>query len=507
MADGCIRTAARTASRTRQRAAGAACSLLVSVGLLAALWGRTINHDTAWYLISTRKWLEGATLYVDLYEVNPPLNFYYTVPAVLLADGLGIGDVNAQYLVVAALTFMSLFWSWALVVDGLALPPGRQLPAFLGLSAVLTLPALSQVAQREHLMMLLALPWFLGQVRDEASGTSGRVARAASAALGFCLKPYFLAIPICVTLWHMIRRRSLRPIVSLDNMVMLALGSCYVLAARVIHPAYFEDIIPVARAVYTSFGSPTDFVLGRLAIAVAPFLLLLVLLPFGRRTVPAFGLIVSGIVAGVSSYLLQYNGFDYHLIPFESFTLLAAAWSLIHARRVTALAIAAALGFSAFAGLAIQRGTYDFWIRGHIEAAMGGRPPPRSLFVATTNVDAGPLLALELGADWISRYPHNWLVPGALGRLDATDCAAMPETCAELRAILAKNRDDDIADIERARPEMIIIDKRRGFVPTDGFSWYDFYAGNPRWGSVIAPYTLVGSTANFDTWSRAATGG
>ena len=61
------------------RAAG---SLVFALLLLAFLWDRTINHDTAWYLISTRKWLEGARLYVDLYDVNPPLASYLTIPAI-----------------------------------------------------------------------------------------------------------------------------------------------------------------------------------------------------------------------------------------------------------------------------------------------------------------------------------------------------------------------------------------------------------------------------------------
>ena len=40
------------------------------------MWGQTINHDTAWYLYATRAWLDGAQLYVDIVEVNPPLSFY-----------------------------------------------------------------------------------------------------------------------------------------------------------------------------------------------------------------------------------------------------------------------------------------------------------------------------------------------------------------------------------------------------------------------------------------------
>ncbi|MEZ5870179.1 MAG: hypothetical protein R3D46_17950 [Defluviimonas denitrificans] len=38
----------------------------------------------------TRDWLEGARLYVDIFEVNPPLNFYLTVPPLILSDLTGM---------------------------------------------------------------------------------------------------------------------------------------------------------------------------------------------------------------------------------------------------------------------------------------------------------------------------------------------------------------------------------------------------------------------------------
>lgn len=251
---------------------------------------RTINHDTAWYLISTRKWLDGARLYGDIYEVNPPLNSYFTVPVLLLGDALSIGDANGQYLVVSALTFVSLIWSSAILNGRLALSPHRRILVPAGLAAVLTLPALAQIAQREHVLLLLVLSWFLGHVPGGTNRPAGRVVRAAVAAAGICLKPYFLTLPLAVTLWQIARQRSLRPVLSLENMVMLALGIGYLLAVRALHPEYFRDIVPAARLVYTSFGSPADFVLGRLAISLAPFLPFCALLAIGGRGVPAAGL-------------------------------------------------------------------------------------------------------------------------------------------------------------------------------------------------------------------------
>ncbi|MGB5837322.1 MAG: hypothetical protein WBH14_09750, partial [Albidovulum sp.] len=51
---------ASSLTKTGLHTIGAGLSLLIAVGLLAALWGRMINHDTAWYLLATREWLDGA---------------------------------------------------------------------------------------------------------------------------------------------------------------------------------------------------------------------------------------------------------------------------------------------------------------------------------------------------------------------------------------------------------------------------------------------------------------
>lgn len=474
----------------------------VAATLLAVLWGRTINHDTAWYLISTRRWLEGARLYVDLWEVNPPLASYLTAPAIWVADALGIGDVNAQYAVVSALTGVSLYWSWSVLIDRVPLGPGRQALAFAGLGVVLILPALSLVAQREHFLMLLVMPWFLAELPGPAGTLGSRIARAAVAALGLCLKPYFLAIPLGVILWQMGRARSLRPLATVETLVMLGLGLAYVAAAVVLHPEYFTETIPTAGHVYASLGSSTGTVLARLAVWTAPVLPFLVLLVLAGRRAPVPGLLVAGMAAGLAAYLVQWKGFDYHTLPFESFVLLAVLWVLLQAERVTPLVGAAALSAAAAVAVFLERGTYDDWIRPHLDAAIGAAPAPGSLFAATTGMEAGPLLALRLGAEWASRYPHDWPVPGAVHGLEATDCRAEPDRCAAFRAILERTREHNIDDIEAWRADMIVIDKRRGFVDLDGFSWYEFFEGSPRWKPLLASYRLTGSTPSFDVWTR-----
>ncbi|MGB3147745.1 MAG: hypothetical protein WBA91_08320, partial [Paracoccaceae bacterium] len=255
--------------------------------MLAAIWARTINHDTAWYLLATREWLEGARLYVDYYEVNPPLNFYYTVPALLLADMTGISDANGQYLLTSCLMFVSLFWCWQLMgIDG-RLGLARRTVLLIGFGVAFTLPALADFCQREHLLVMFAAPWLVAQavqakaVQVRAAHPS-LVAPAAFAALGICLKPHFLLLPLTITLWHVLQARSLRPILSRSNLVIFCVGLAYTLGAYLLHPAYFHDIIPLVRAVYGDIGGTSQSVLMRMALTLVPFSIAGLALLFSR---------------------------------------------------------------------------------------------------------------------------------------------------------------------------------------------------------------------------------
>ena len=260
---------APTAGRARPTA-GLALAVAIPALLLAFLWGRTVNHDTAWFLIATRDWLEGARLYVDIFEVNPPLNFYLTVPPLILSDLTGINGPNAQYTVICAAMAVSLLTCLRLFPKDLARSAPRSAVALLGLAVAMILPAMNDIAQREQVMLILTAPWLIAHLPRRVSLPLRTVlATAAVAGVGICLKPFFLLIPAFVTLWQVAATRSLKPILSPANLTMGAVGLAYVGAVWALHPEYFRDVIPLARDVYGAIALPQDRTLGFLLVASA----------------------------------------------------------------------------------------------------------------------------------------------------------------------------------------------------------------------------------------------
>ncbi|WP_218630078.1 GtrA family protein [Sedimentimonas flavescens] len=475
-----------------------ALSAALALGMLALFWGRMINHDTAWYLLATRKWLAGAQLYVDLIEVNPPLNFYLTVPPLALADLLGLSDTNGQYLWLALLIFVSLSWSGSILKAGLGMTARPRAFLMIGMAAAMILPALNNMGQRDQMLVILMMPWVLGQIAPQPQARGPQIARAAFAAFGICLKPHFILFPFTATLFEIVRQRSLRPILSAGNITFLVLGSAYVAIVALLHPAYLQEIVPIAREVYGAYGAPLVYVAFNFRNEALALLIVVLVARLTVRTNPAVGLLIVLCFAGAASYLLQGTGFGYHKIPFLAFLLIAYAWILASVSYKTLVTIAVcALPLVPMAGL-YKRGFYNNRALTEITKVDLAWSEFDSIMALTTHLDVGPAAAFEIGADWVSRYPVSWLVPGAVNRLRDLDCKTEAAVCAKLTEIVARNRSDNIEDVTLNDPELLIIDKQSRFFDRPGFDWLAFMAEDPAWEAVFATYRLAASGDHFD---------
>ncbi len=470
---------------------GVALCGAMALATLALFWDRPINHDTAWYLVATRGWLDGAGLYTHIIEVNPPLNFYYTLPALGLADLFSISDKNGEYLALSLLLFVVLCWSRTIIRDGFDLTPHRATALLVAIALASVVSALGEFGQREHVLVMLTLPWLLGEASRAPATARQEVLRAAVAALGVCLKPHFILIPLAITVLNVTRQKSLRPFLSRANLTFFFVGTTYVGLVAVVHPTYFSDLVPMATEVYGAYKAPMWPVLHQVT---AP-LMLTGNVALAGLTSPRFTacqatfLVAAG--AGLAIYLLQSTGFHYHTIPFKSFAVIACAMVIVLARKGDALlysTMAAAFGIMLSEA---HRGFYKSPVAQDIAETAQSIGDIDSLMVFTTHVSLGPAIALESDATWISRYPANWLVPGALNRLSETDCAEAVGLCARLTGYADRNRRDNIEDIELNAPDLMVFDRRSGYFAAPGFSWLDFMANDPDWERILTGYRQV----------------
>ncbi|KEO60285.1 GtrA family protein [Thioclava indica] len=471
----------------------AALSLIV----LAVFWGRAINHDTAWYLIATRDWLAGQGLYTSISEVNPPLNFYFTLPAIGFAELFGISDTNGEYLALALLLFAILVWCRAIIQDSLGFSPLRGSLLLIGIAISLVVPALNDFGQREQVLVILSMPWLLGEASAKPASLRQQIVRAAVAALGVCLKPHFVLFPLAMTVLNILRQRSLRPILSPANLTFLAVGLAFIAFVATVHPAYLTKIVPMAREVYGAYGAPFATVFVRILPELLLVMLPAVILLVTRRDKAGVAPFAFVALAGLGSYFLQGTGFSYHAIPFRAFALIACILVILRARRVDPAVIASAVAIAGLLSLFVQRGFYQNGAARQIANVAKEIGDVHSLMVLTPHVYAGPPAAIASNAKWVSHYSSNWLVPGALNRIAKTDCEKRPDACAKLEAIAALNRSDNISDIARYHPDLLVIDRDSGYFSTSRFPWLTFMAQDPAWSGVFSQYQEIGQTDRF----------
>jgi hypothetical protein len=360
----------------------------------------------------------------------------------------------------------------------------------------LVLPALRDFGQREHVMVMLIMPWLIGELITTPTSKRGQILSAAVAALGICLKPHFVVFPLAVTLLSLGRQRSLRPVFSIANMTMLTVGLAYVSFVVLFHPAYFTKIVPIAREVYGAYGTTFGVVFSRVELEILLLLpaVFLVIKCHYRTEACLFAVVA---LAGLASYFLQGTGFGYHAIPFRAFVILACCFVVLKNPLFTPGAIFALIAAALLMSNSIARGFYKNTAVQQIAHVAKELGTVDSLFVMTSHVSAGPSAAIASGSRWTSRYPANWLIPGALNRLDNTNCESETETCARLQAIAASNRADNISDIASSRPDLLVFDRRSGYFDTPHFSWETFMNEDPAWADVFNEYTKLGESHRF----------
>jgi hypothetical protein len=497
----------------RARALGA-LALAPAAAFLLMVLSPPLNHDVAAILNFAERWVAGERLYRDLIDVNPPLIFVLTAIPAALARVTPLDGVQALLLCVLACCLAA----WRLT---LRLRQGRPegvieravLDALVPLACVL--PAYD-VGQREHLMALFAIPYaFLAARRIEGLPTPRALAWTVTlaAALGFALKPHFLAVPALVEALVLLRRGPARALRDPLPWGMAAVWAAYLMAIPLLFPLYFDFVVPLVIGFYIGSGGigPFDVLLTERLGAAG--LLLLALAPFALRRgagMPAQALLAVGL-GGFLSAWVQHKGWSYHVVPIAMVNgllggLLAVRWldRAVPPGRALAAAPALAVGAAVGLGLLHLRGESPWRQIWYFELRDG----------ALTNLlrreVAGERL-LVLSPDIYPVYPalnyararstlrtmNLWLLVGAY-----PDC---PEGAPRYRETWEMSRPEFLVyrtvaeDFARAPPAGVLVAKHAG-IPRCGAEEFDpiaYFSRHPAFAETWQRYTRV---VHMDTY-------
>jgi len=323
---------------------GLTACVIAWIGVYLLFEPLRVNRDAAIYLELGQYVLDGKLPYLDYYEINFPLIHFLSVIPVAVAQVLSINPVPILTICVLVLTIWTIHVIQSTTVD--VLPP--YMTALFGLAlalAVLRLYVIMDFAQREHIFMLLYLPYFmLRWMRFRGLParitTPGAVAIGFAAAIGAGLKPHFALFALLPELyWFLIRRdwrMFLKPELGGAALFVLLYGGYFVAFPQVTQ-AYMVILSDVAHG-YDAYGRMKFY---ELLLLESPFILVAIL-PWLRRTLPDVKEITSLsrslsliIMGGVLIYILQGKGWLYHNIPTRlAFYLVVVIEFSVYARRL-----------------------------------------------------------------------------------------------------------------------------------------------------------------------------
>lgn len=493
------------------------------VGLCAAAVGPAyMNHDAAWYIHMARVWLDGAVLYRDVIDTNPPLIVLLTAVPVSIARAFG-------------LTAPAVFKAFVFLLGGASAALSVRLlhrtwpaePSRLLLGAVLLFALFPFVkgdfGQREHLAVMLTVPFVVAA----CAWTAGRplprrhdAALGVMAGLGFGMKPHFvlawLAIELCV---FYPGRRRLRAGAAAAAATLLVYAAGVVLLA----PEYVTIAREVAQ-VYGGLNAPSPALLRIPDLqvwVVAALAILLLRLPAAER---AGCLILFAAATGfLIAALAQLKGWSYHLYPFRVFALLffgaviagvadahpATLAAIRGGRRSVNAAVLAAILIWSLRYVAEARQPLGMDHVSALAAVVEQQEHAESLALLSMRTIVYPAFPVVTytGAEWVLRHNSLWFLPGLYADELNQGSGDVPFRRPDAMPPLERQYFDQIVQDLCARPpRLLVIEPPIPHAPAGrrSLDLLGYYRQDRRLDRLFTSYRPVATVGPFVAYSRAA---
>jgi hypothetical protein len=461
--------------------------MLVIVAALAQQSWSSLDCDVSWLITTAERVRDGATLYRDVQEVNPPASVLLYIPAVALARLLVLPVEPVTVALVTALAVLSIAQAGRLLD-----PPAARRDRLAAATAfvLLVLPA-DLFAQREHVALVAVLP-MLALLVARAQGRAVRAVDAWTAGLGaavmIVIKPHLVLALLPVLGWAIVRQRAIGRVVGVEWLAIVLACIAYALLVRGAFPGYLDVMLPLLRLVYLpGRDSWANLLTGSMVLIPAVSTALTLWLARGRVSdaTAATLLAAAGFVVAA---LVQGKGYLNHGYPAVALGLLAIALELTRpgvARRFGALCGAV---LALFATYGYARVPEPDALR---DAVVRVGPAHPKLIGVSLDFSLGHPLTRWVGGRWVGRRGSLWVTGNARQQLED------PTLPTSRRALFEQAERDDAAmlaaDISREQPDIVLVDA------TPGTAWI---AAHPAVLLAMTRYHPVTTVGAITLWVR-----
>ena len=462
-------------------------------GLLPALlvicwtgvfWNGPLINDVGWQMWIGRRMSEGASLYRDILEINPPLWFW-------LGEGLvraGAATGNAPSSLLVALIGGTALAALQLVRLA-GVPRLDRLLLSLGLVLTLFLTAPFALGQREQYVLVSTLPYVVllaARMEGRHVPTGAVAAIALLAASGIALKQYFLLLPALLELWLIVRRRTVS--IRLEHGVLVLAGAAYLAAILLLTPDYLRVMVPLIRTAYGGFDMPLIALIGNPAILVVGAASGLLLLGRPGALGQAAGIAAAAFAA---AFIVQAKNFPYQAIPALGFAIGSA---LLAARRSEGRRPALLLL------IVIACAAIPWWGGGgrsdqRVAEATADLPRGSAIMVLTSSGAAAWPLVEERGFTWHSPHMMLWmLAPYWQDELTGAPDRKRKQLADAVRLQVAR-------ELACQPPARLLVDRRYDAL-LPGLGVLGWFRREPAFAAALTAYERGPDSGHVEVWKR-----
>ena len=488
-----------------------------------------LGHDQVSYLFEAQRVLSGFELYGSrVTETNPPVIVWFSMPVVLFAHWIH----TAPEAVFRAMVLLMVFGSTAWCVSILRRSAIGRNPLSLGLAGCAILIADFGIGgfdfgQREHLLILLLLPYLLAAATSVVSTLSlaERCALGIAAGISIWFKPYEVIVILALELFLAARAKSLRRIVAPELLTTVVTSSIILLFVRTLTPLYSSTILPLLFDTYWALGTMSTLALAlSLKSYMLQALVVFAVWYFFRRSLhdaPAsLALLICSLAASVA-FDIQHTDWRYHAYPhlailWVSMGYLAADLLLPSFDRlmnnsplIRRIALAAGCVILALLGAVAIHRRIMFPASGKtgLDYLLAQERPHETVFVFSTGVDAvASVYTARL--EWGGRFAHLWMMPAILqNELGPTGPPApFKRLSAERLAYLAAlQRSQTTEDLTYWKPTVVFVDHCDAKNPCQGiegknFDFIAWFQQSPEFAAVWSHYQRQPGTDAYDIY-------
>lgn len=440
-----------------------------------------LTTDTDWLMSNCRRFLDGAVLYKDIIETNPPMAIFMHLPAALIErwTGLPAEPVFTGMVFLAAIG-SAVFFSHCVKT---AEPKLRLiLPLTL---AVLLIAPLSTFDEREQVALILTLP-LLGVVILRAHGhrIPWLMIILTGIAAGFApmIKPHFaLGIVGAYVALAVLRRRPW-PLLSPEALIAAILTVGYGVATMIYMPAYTHDVLPLLFDLYRPMKKPIWYML--FLIPTLCWMIAVAALWFaskGRFLTPLNIVLLAASAGYLIGFIDQGRGWAYQMYPALSLLMLvvfptvpAALTSGDPKRRVPAVVAIVAglstLGYSTIFGA----------VGGGVVAPIRAAVAHPTMMSITFDLTPGHPIVTKTHGTWVGTFSSRWVTVNAAYLAHETKD---PAKLAKYRQWQAYDRAVTNRDLAK-RPDIVLV----GIGP---FNWPAWIDKDPETRRLMSDYVLL----------------